>query len=76
MNGYQHSPEPITAYMKRHDLSQKSFAIRMGVSQSAVSQWLNQSKRISLTTAQRMEKRTRGEISVIALFPKLFGRAA
>lgn len=76
MDGLDHSPAPITEYMERHELSQQAFAKRMGVSQSAVSQWLSNGKGISLTTAERMEKRSRGEIKVQALFPKLFARAA
>jgi len=76
MNGYEHSPGPISEYLKRHELSQKDFAKLMGVSQSAVSQWLSGEKGISLTTASRIEKRTRGEIKVRILFPKLFANAA
>lgn len=76
MNGYQHSPTPIAQYMQRHELSQKNFAKQMGVSQSAVSQWLRLEKGISLKTAGRMEKRSKGEIKVSALFPKLFASAA
>lgn len=76
MDGYEHTPQPIAEYMQRHELSQKDFAKLMGVSQSAVSQWLSNEKGISLPTAERMEKRTRGEIKVRALFPKLFASAA
>lgn len=66
-----HSPKPILAYMKRHGLTQDDFADRMGYSQSAVSQWLNGRKSISIRTAERLEKRSDGEIKVRALFPKL-----
>lgn len=76
MDGYEHSPEPISEYMERHELSQKDFAKLMGVSQSAVSQWLSNEKGISIVTAEKMEKRSRGEIKVRALFPKLFASAA
>ena len=72
MNGYEHSPAPLAEYIKRHGLSQKDFAKAMGVSQSAVSQWLSNKKCISLVTAQQLEKRTRSEIKVRTLFPKLF----
>lgn len=75
MEGYEHSITPISEYMERHELSQKSFAKRMGVSQSIVSQWLRNEKGMSLTTAERMEKRTHGEIRVRELFPKLFARS-
>ena len=76
MDGYEHSPEPIAQYMKFHKLSQKDFARQMDVSQSAVSQWLSNEKGISLVTAEKLEKRSRGEIRVRALFPKLFASAA
>lgn len=76
MNGYGHSPAPLTEYMERHGLSQKAFARRMGVSQSAVSQWLREEKGISIRTAEKMEKRSAREITVRALFPKLFAKAA
>lgn len=76
MHGYSHSPEPISAYLERHELSQKDFAQMLGVSQSAVSQWLSKAKGISLKTAEKMEKRSRGEIRVRALFPRLFADAA
>lgn len=72
MDGYEHSPEPISQYMKLHKLSQKDFARQMDVSQSAVSQWLSKEKGISLVTAKKLEKRSCGEIKVRALFPKLF----
>jgi len=75
MSGLEHSPRPIAEYMERHALSQKDFAKFLGVSQSAVSQWLSLEKGISLTTAKKMERRTKGEINVRALFPKLFASA-
>lgn len=69
-----HSPQPITEYMRRHGLSQKKFASRMGVSQSAVSQWLTRTKSIGIRTAEKMEKRSAREITVRALYPKLFAK--
>ena len=71
-----HSPEPIAAYMARHEMSQKQFAALVGASQSAVSQWLKKKKGVGIRTAERMERRTKGEIKVSALFPRLFARAA
>lgn len=62
--------------MARHALTQKDFAKQMGVSQSAVSQWLSKVKGISVETAERLEKRSRGKIKVQAIFPRLFERAA
>lgn len=71
-----HSPDPINSYMRQHKLSQKEFATKMGVSQSAVSQWLTGRKSISIRTAEQIEKRSAGKIRVRALFPKLFAKAA
>lgn len=76
MNGYGHSPAPLSEYMERHSLSQKAFARRMGVSQSIVSQWLREEKGISMRTAERIEKRSAREITVRALFPRLFAKVA
>jgi transcriptional regulator with XRE-family HTH domain len=77
MNGFlAHSTVPIRAYMERHGMTQTDFARQMGVSQSAVSQWLRGEKGISIRTAGRLEKRSGGEIRIATLFPKLYTRMA
>lgn len=76
MNGYRHSPAPLRAYLERHGLTQGDFADQVNVCQSSVSQWLRGVKGISLRTAERIEKKTDREITVAALFPKLFARLA
>ena len=71
-----HSPAPIIAYLERHQLSQTDFADLIGKSQSAVSQWLKKKKGIGIKTAERIERKTKGEITITALYPRLFAKAA
>lgn len=70
----QHSPEPIRAYMARYRLSQSEFGKLVGASQSAVSQWLKGTTRISAYRAKLIEDRTGGGIKRVKLLPRLFGR--
>lgn len=76
MSDVAHSTAPILKYLEEEAMSQKEFAAFIGVSQSAVSQWLARTKGIGLKTARRMQKRTKGKISVVAIYPSFFGKAA
>lgn len=67
-----HDPSPIATYLERQGITQKEFAELVGVSQSIVSQWLSGERGIAIHTAHRLQKRTKREITVRALFPKLF----
>lgn len=62
--------------MERHDLSQSQLANLLGVSQSAVSQWLAGKLKMRLRRASHIEKKTGGEIKRHKLFPRLFKQAA
>lgn len=75
MNNVAHSTAPILQYLKEEGMSQKDFAKFIGVSTSAVSQWLGGTKGIGLKTARRMQKRTKGKITVVAIYPSFFGKA-
>lgn len=69
------SADPIRAYIESRAITQKDFAKLAGVSDSAVSQWLAGTKGMDMRTAARIEKRTKREIVVRALFPKFFERS-
>ena len=66
------SAEPVRAYIEKHGITQGDFAKMMGVCQSSVSQWVRGIKGISFRNAHKMQKKTKGEITVRALYPKVF----
>lgn len=70
------SAAPITAYLKRHGMTQSDFAKLIGVSDAAVSQWLAGTKGMKVKTAARIEKRTKREVQIRSLFPQMFSRSA
>lgn len=63
----------ISAYLKKHGLTQEEFATRVGVTQGAVWQWLNGAK-VKPRRAIEIEELTKGEIMRHELRPDLFGR--
>lgn len=63
----------IQDYLAKHKLSQKSFADKLGVTQTAVSQWINGKTRVDEDNAASIIRVTGGEVSAQDLFPKLFG---
>jgi predicted transcriptional regulator len=71
-----HSADPIADYMERNGLSQRAFANLIGVSQAAVSQWLTGARGMDIRSAELMQRRTKGQITVRALYPKLFEQGA
>lgn len=54
-----------------HFGSQTAIAEKLGVKQSAVSQWLNNSCQISVNNALKIEKLTNGQFRAVDLCPKL-----
>jgi predicted transcriptional regulator len=76
MTDVAHSTAPIIQYLEEEQMSQKDFAAFIGVSQSAVSQWMSGTKGIGLKTARRMQKKTKGRITVVSIYPSFFGKAA
>lgn len=62
----------LRKYLTKHGLSQEQFADLLGVTQSAVSQWLTGKTKVSHKTAALIEKRTRGELSKASLRPDIW----
>ena len=61
----------IKAYIKRHGITQQAFADRVGVSQSAVQQWIIGRTRPTPKLARVIIRETGGEITAQKLFPEL-----
>jgi DNA-binding transcriptional regulator YdaS (Cro superfamily) len=51
----------LAAYLKKHNLSQKAFAERVGVTQGCVWQWVN-GYAVSAKNAVEIERATNGEV--------------
>lgn len=64
--------EVIREYIRRHELTQKEFGRRVGVSQSMVSQIVTKRLAVSPRLAKRIEKRTRGELRRVDLCREFF----
>lgn len=62
----------IDRYIKRHGLSQKQFADRLGITQSAVSQWIQGDTGVRNDIAVKIVRLTGGEVSLSDLYPHLF----
>ena len=65
----------IAAYLKKHGLTQKQFADKIGCTQGAVSQWLLGAQP-SAERAVEIEKKTDGQIQRHELRPDLFAKQA
>lgn len=68
--------QAIRQYMEKHNLSQRSFAVLVDVTQSMVSQWMSGERPISAERAVIIEKKTRGAIKRHHLRPDIFEKRA
>lgn len=67
----------LQTYLKKHGLSQESFAKSLGVSKGLVWQWLNGRTRITGDMALAIERVTKAEVRRQDLLPELYrGMAA
>jgi len=64
----------IGSYLKKHRLTQKEFALRIGVNPSMVSQWLTGRRGVGAKRAIIIERCTNGELSRRSLCPEVFGQ--
>lgn len=62
----------IKTYLKKHELTQEDFAIKLGVSQGLIWQWLDGRTRITAERAVEIEEKTDGEITRHDLRPDLY----
>lgn len=67
----------IEKYLKKHDITQRQFADKLGCSQSLVSQWISGDTQITGRWAVLIERATGGEVRRQELLPDLYrGMAA
>lgn len=67
----------LHTYLKKHQITQESFAKTLGVSKGLVWQWLNGRTRITGQWAVEIERVTDGEVKRQHLLPELYrGMAA
>lgn len=62
----------LSAYLKKHNLSQEEFGRSLKVSKGLVWQWLNGRTRITGDMAVRIEHVTGGEVKRQHLLPELY----
>lgn len=56
--------DPISAYMKRHHLTQYDLAFKMKVRPATISDWIHGRHKISKKHAKKLEKISKGEITL------------
>jgi len=61
----------LAEYLKQNDLTQKDFAEKIGVTQSAISQIIKGLSKPSAVTAWSIQEHTRGEVRARELRPDL-----
>lgn len=67
----------LEAYLKKHGITQKQFAARLGCSQSLVSQWITGETEMTGERAIKIERVTNREVRRQDLLPELYkGMAA
>jgi DNA-binding transcriptional regulator YdaS (Cro superfamily) len=66
----------VAGYLKKHKLTQKELADRLGCHQTLISQLVLGTLTISAERAVEFEKKTRGEIHRADLRPDLWSRRA
>lgn len=62
----------IKAYMRRHKLSQRQFADRLGISRGMVWQWLNGYSSVTAERAKQIEDVTGGAVKRSDIRPDVF----
>lgn len=75
MNHPEPTPSPaqaITAYLERHQMSQRAFAELLSVNPSAVSQWACGRTRMATEIAKLAEEKTGGELPRHILRPDVY----